>query len=177
MNKALFLDRDGTLIIDKDYLSNPNEVELIPGVVEALQEAKDKGYRLFLFTNQSGVARGYFDMDAVHACNEKMIDLLGLGDDIFDDICIAPEHPNDKPEYRKPSPKFILDMIEKYKLDPQHCYMIGDRLSDLKSAINAKIRGVRVTTGKALTDEEEVLINEGQVWSYMDLRAFVEVCE
>ena len=66
MAKALFLDRDGTLIFDKHYLSDPAGVELIPGVTDALRKAKELGYQLFLFTNQSGVARGVYTLSLIH---------------------------------------------------------------------------------------------------------------
>ncbi len=148
MNKALFLDRDGTLILDKDYLSAPAGVELIPGVTDALKTARNLGYRLFLFTNQSGIGRGYHTIEDAHACNQRMLDLLDLGDDLFTAICIAPEAPGQPSEYRKPSPRFILEMRAKHSLDPQQCWMIGDRESDLEAGINANIHAAAVCTGK-----------------------------
>jgi len=78
MNKALFLDRDGTLIYDKVYLSDPGQVEVIPGASSALSRAQSMGYLLFLFTNQSGVGRNYFAMDDVHKVNKRMFELLDL---------------------------------------------------------------------------------------------------
>ncbi len=148
MNKALFLDRDGTLIIDKDYLADPAGVELIPGVTEALKAARDLDYLLFLFTNQSGIGRGYYALEDAHACNQRMLDLLDLGDDLFTAICIAPEAPDQPSEYRKPSPRFILEMRAKHALDSRHCWMVGDRESDLEAGLNANINAAAVCTGK-----------------------------
>jgi len=148
MKKALFLDRDGTLILDKDYLSDPEGVELIPNVTEALKTARDLGYLLFLFTNQSGIGRGYHTLEDAQACNRRMFDLLGLGDELFTDICIAPESPDQISAYRKPSPRFILEMRAKYSLDPQQCWMVGDRESDLEAGLNANIHSIAVCTGK-----------------------------
>lgn len=148
MNKALFLDRDGTLIIDKDYLADPAGVELIPGVTEALQQARDLGYLLFLFTNQSGIGRGYHTLEQAQACNQRMLDLLDLGNDLFTAICIAAEAPDQPSDYRKPSPRFILEMRAKHALDPQQCWMVGDRESDLEAGLNANIHAAAVCSGK-----------------------------
>ncbi len=140
---ALFFDRDGTLIHDSGYLSDPELVELLPGVRETLLALREAGFLLFLFTNQSGVARGYFGMDAVEAVNARLARLLGGDDTFFDGVCIAPEHPDDPPVYRKPCPRFILETIAARALLPASCLMVGDRTSDLQAGINAGIRAVR----------------------------------
>ena len=146
--RALFLDRDGTLIPDKHYLADPAGVELLPGVAGALGRARDLGYALFLFTNQSGIARGYFTLDDVHRCNARMEELIGLPAPLFADICIATEGPNDPVRYRKPSPRFILESIARHDLDPEHCWMVGDREGDIDAGLGAKIHAVAVCTGK-----------------------------
>ena len=148
MSQALFLDRDGTLIVDKDYLADPAGVELIPGVAAALRQARALGFRLFIHTNQSGIARGLFTLDAVRRCNDRMEELLGLPRPIFDGICIAPEGPDDPPVYRKPSPRFVLESISRHQLAPGRCWMIGDREADIQTGLNAGIGAVAVCTGK-----------------------------
>lgn len=140
---ALFFDRDGTLNHDPGYLSDPDGVVLLPGVAEALAELR-ASFQLYLFTNQSGVARGYFGMDAVEAVDRRLCELLG-DSDIFDGVCIAPEHPDDPPVYRKPSPRFILETIDREGLDPAQCVMFGDRTSDLDAAYRAGISAIRIT--------------------------------
>lgn len=92
-SKALFLDRDGTLIYDKHYLADPAGVELIPGVTAALRRARSLGYQLFLFTNQSGVARGLHTLDDVLRCNTRMEELLGLPLPLFTDISSPSNRP------------------------------------------------------------------------------------
>ncbi len=146
--RALFLDRDGTIIHDKDYLSDPAGVELIPGVADALRRARALGFQLFLFTNQSGIGRGLYTMDDVHRCNARMDELLGLPQPIFDDICIAPEAPDQPSLYRKPSPRYILERIAHHGLDPAQCWMVGDREGDIHAGLNAGIRAAAVCTGK-----------------------------
>lgn len=144
--KALFLDRDGTLIRWVHYLSDPNQVELLAGVSEALRLAKAKGCLLFLHTNQSGVGRGYFGRDAVDAVNERMCELMGIDLSFFDEVCIATDAPTEAGEksYRKPSPRFEREMMDKYSLDPAFCYMVGDSQSDLDTGINAGMNSILV---------------------------------
>lgn len=146
--KALFLDRDGTIIFDKDYLADPAGVELIPGAASALHQARALGYRLFILTNQSGIGRGYHTLEDTLRCNTRMEELLGLPAPAFDGICIAPEAPDQPSLYRKPSPRYIHDMIAQHRLDPRHCWMIGDRESDLQAGLNAGVNAVAVCTGK-----------------------------
>ena len=140
---AVFFDRDGTLIHDTGYLSDPDLVELLPGVRETLLALREAGFLLFLFTNQSGVARGYFGMDAVEAVNARLARLLGGSATFFDGVCIAPEHPDDPPVYRKPCPRYILETLASHGLAPDSCLMVGDRTSDLQAGVNAGIRSVR----------------------------------
>jgi len=146
--RALFLDRDGTLILDKVYLADPAGVELIPGAAAALRRARKLGYRLFLFTNQSGIGRGYHTIEDTHRVNARLEELLALPRPVFDGICIAPEAPGQPSLYRKPSPRFIIEMIALHGLDPALCYLVGDNMSDRQAALNAGIHSIIVRTGQ-----------------------------
>jgi D-glycero-D-manno-heptose 1,7-bisphosphate phosphatase len=148
MSKALFLDRDGTLIFDRHFLADPAGVELIPGAAEALRRAQSLGYKLFLHTNQSGVGRGLHSMEDVHRCNVRMEELIGLPRPLFTEICIAPEKPEDPSLYRKPSPRFILESVEKHGLDRAHCWMVGDREADVQAGLRAGIQAAALCSGK-----------------------------
>ena len=154
--KALFLDRDGTLVVDKGYVHNPKEVELLRGVGEALKRALAADYSLFMLTNQSGVGRGYYSLEDVYACNRYMERLLKLPKPLFLEVGVAPEVPDGPTLYRKPSPRFILEMIAKYGLDPKHCFMLGDRLSDIEAGMNAGIKGVGLATDPKIGLREKV---------------------
>ena len=144
---ALILDRDGTLIRHVPYLCDPAAVEILPGVRQALRQAMDSGALLFLHSNQSGVGRGLFDEKAMAACNARMIELLDLGPHPFERICMATETPDNPPVYRKPSPRFALEIMKEYGSPAEAICQIGDRASDLMTAQAAGIHGVGVATG------------------------------
>lgn len=170
--RALFLDRDGTLIVDKVYLADPAGVELVPGTAEALRRARDLGYRFFLFTNQSGIGRGYHTIEDTHRVNARMEELLGLPGGLFTEICIAPEAPGQPSLYRKPSPRFITEVIARHGLDPKECWMIGDSAADMGAALGAGIRAAAVRTGKV--DPNRIPeVASGQIPVYDDFAAFV----
>ena len=138
-NKALFLDRDGTLIVDKGYLCDPKEVQLLPYVKETLQYFWKNQWLVFLFSNQSGVGRGYYSLEQAQLCNERMLELLGAGSHFFQKVCLATELPDENVLYRKPSPRFILECIEEFNLDRNACWMIGDNLTDVQAGLSANI--------------------------------------
>lgn len=175
--KALFLDRDGTLIEDTHYLHKPEEVKLIPRVQEALKTALEKEYQLFLFTNQSGIGRGYYTLEDTIACNEEMTRQLNLGPNLFKDICIAPEAPEQPQNYRKPSPKFILEMISQHNLDASKSWMIGDRLSDLEAGKSGKVQPAFVETGKPLNEETRNYIQQNSIPVFKDFFDLVETLD
>jgi D-glycero-D-manno-heptose 1,7-bisphosphate phosphatase len=171
--KALFLDRDGTLIVDKVYLADPAGVELIPGTAAGLARARELGYRLFLFTNQSGIGRGYHTIEDTHRVNARLEEVLGLPRPVFEDICIAPEAPDQPAVYRKPSPRFILESIARHGLDPARCWMVGDSAADIGAGLKAGIRAAAVRTGKV--DPAGVPeVKSGRVPVFANFAAFAE---
>jgi D-glycero-D-manno-heptose 1,7-bisphosphate phosphatase len=147
MLKALFLDRDGTLIVHKPYLSDPSGVALIPGAAESLRRARELGFGLFLFTNQSGIGRGMYSAEDAARVNARMEELLGLPSPVFDGVCIAPEAPGQPVHYRKPSPRFILESISLHGLEPGLCWMVGDSASDIRAGLAAGIHSAIVLSG------------------------------
>jgi D-glycero-D-manno-heptose 1,7-bisphosphate phosphatase len=172
---ALFLDRDGTLIRHVHYLHDPKEVELLPGVAQALKCARELGYLLFLHTNQSGVGRGMFTLADVHACNERMVKLLRLGTDVFQGVCIAPEAPNQPMVYRKPSPRFAREMAAQHDLDLGKSWMIGDHSSDVETALAAGMHAAALPGDKLDPDQIDLWRKAGrEVILYPSLAAFVE---
>ena len=171
MKRALFLDRDGTLIVDKVYLADPKGVELIPGAAEGLGRARALGFKLFLFTNQSGVGRGLHTIEDAQRVNARMEQMLGLPAPVFDGTCIAPEAPGQPSLYRKPSPRFIHEMVAQHGLDPDGCWMVGDSPADVKAALAAGIRAAVVHTGRQAPESiPEVAL--GKVPVFADFGAF-----
>ncbi len=175
MPRAVFLDRDGTLIEDAHYLKDPNKIKIISRVSEALAKIKETGYLLFMHTNQSGIARGYYGWDDVHACNHRMLELLNLKSDFWDGICVAPESPDHKENsYRKPSERYQLEMISKHGLNPSSSWMIGDKWIDAETGLRAKMNAALVKTGKVIDQEVEKLAREKEVPICEDLFSFTQ---
>lgn len=147
-NRAVFLDRDGTLIEEKDYLHKPEEVVLYPGAAAALKKLQDAGFKLFLVTNQSGVGRGYFTLEDVEKVHAHLANELARDGVKFEKIYVAPEHPDAPSRGRKPSPQFLFDARDEFGLDLSQSYMIGDKLSDLECGWNAGVKkSILVRTG------------------------------
>ncbi|MDA9669582.1 HAD-IIIA family hydrolase [Flavobacteriaceae bacterium] len=145
--KYVILDRDGTLIKYIPYLFEKEKVELITGTLEAINQLIKKNIKIYLHTNQSGVGRGYFGISDVVDCNNKMIELIGLGQNIFQEICVAPDFPPSKVSYRKPSSLFANELIKKYDLDKKAIVYVGDSISDLKTAKNVGCNAYGVMSG------------------------------
>jgi len=148
MNRAIFLDRDGTLNVDKNYLSNPADLVIIPGTSVALRRLMDAGFLLFIVTNQSGIGRGYYSLADMHAVNDLLCAELARDGIQFEKIYYAPEAPEDPSRGRKPSPQFLLDARDEFKLDLAESYMIGDKLIDVECGWNAGVKkSILVRTG------------------------------
>lgn len=148
LRRALFLDRDGTLIAERHYLHRPEEVEFLPGAVMALRRLSDAGFALVVVTNQSGVGRGYFtmeDVERVHAHIAAECAAMGVR---FDRFYTAPEAPDQPSRGRKPSPQFLLDARDSLGIDLAGSYMVGDKMLDLEAGWNAGVaRSFLVRTG------------------------------
>lgn len=137
MKKAVFLDRDGTVMYDEGYLADPDGVRLLPGVVDALRELRDAGYSLILVTNQSGIGRGMFGEQEMNSVNDRLKSLFAEHGIQFDDILCCPHVPSDNCDCRKPSPKLLLDAAEKHGIDLSASAMVGDKPSDPETGLAA----------------------------------------
>ena len=145
---AVLLDRDGTLIEDKHYLSEPSGVALLPGVGPALSRLVQAGHRLFLVSNQSGVGRGYFTEQAVVACQKRLEELLEPYGVAFTDAVWCPHAPEESCFCRKPLPGMFDELRDRHGLLPETTFMIGDKLDDLGFAANAGLSaGLLVLSG------------------------------
>jgi histidinol-phosphate phosphatase family protein len=130
---AVFLDRDGTVIDDKAYLSDADGVELLPGAGESLARLSQAGYSLVLVTNQSGVGRGYFGLEAVDSQHRRLESLLSPFGVSLAAIEVCPHAPEDHCECRKPKPTMLLRAARNLNLDLSRSFMIGDKLADVQA--------------------------------------------
>lgn len=158
LHRAVFLDRDGTLIEEREYLSRPEGVAPFPGTGPALRALQSAGFKLFIVTNQSGVGRGYFTLEDVARVNQRMEQIFAREGVRFENIYIAPEAPDQPSRGRKPSPQFLLEARDAFALDLARSYMIGDKLIDLECGWNAGARrSILVRTGYGKKVEEQDL--------------------
>jgi histidinol-phosphate phosphatase family protein len=134
---AVFLDRDGTICKDVHYMSSPDQLELLPGVVEGISLLNSLGLKVIIVTNQSGIARGYFTEEALNEIHQKMLKMLSEGGARIDGIYYCPHHPNEGCECRKPKIGLLLKAAQDFKLDLKNCFMIGDKCIDVQAGRNA----------------------------------------
>jgi len=152
---AVFLDRDGTLIREKDYLADPEGVELLPGIPGALRQLRDAGYFLVVVTNQSGIARGYYAEEDYRAVAERLDLLLEEEDVPLDLTRHCPHHP-DHGSYcvcRKPAVGMHLEAAAELGIDLSRSWYVGDKLSDVVPAEELGGRGILLRTGHPLPDD------------------------
>jgi D-glycero-D-manno-heptose 1,7-bisphosphate phosphatase len=174
MKPALFLDRDGVIIVEKHYLKDWKEVELLPGVGTALKRAQDAGFELFIVSNQSGIGRGMILESESAMCFERTNYLLEQCGVKIAETYVAPEHPDQPSIGRKPSPHFVNQAIEKYLIDRSRSYFIGDRLSDIECGKNAQLKGsILVLTGYGQKNHDECVRAVPETIVHADLRTAV----
>ncbi|HSY74301.1 MAG TPA: HAD family hydrolase [Dongiaceae bacterium] len=148
MNRAVFLDRDGTMIAEKNYLCRPEDVEIFPATPIGLKKLCAAGFKLFIVSNQSGVGRGYFTMADVEKVNRHLCAELAKDKIHFEKIYIAPEAPDKPSRRRKPSPQFLFDARDEFDLNLAESFMVGDKLIDLECGWNASVKkSILVRTG------------------------------
>ncbi|HAG91735.1 MAG TPA: D,D-heptose 1,7-bisphosphate phosphatase [Bdellovibrionales bacterium] len=140
--KAIIFDRDGTLIVDKIYLNDPNAIEYLPGVFEALRDFRDQGFIFCVATNQSGVPRGLVDVKNLNQIHEVIRqDFAKEGVDILS-FHSAPYMTDSNHFMRKPNPGMLLEAIQWHNIDPAQSWMFGDRLTDVIAGHRAGMRSV-----------------------------------
>ena len=155
MKRYVLLDRDGTLMHDRNYLADPAGIEILPGVVEGLKRFQELGLGLVVVTNQSGVGRGYFDAAAVERVNAKLIEILSAEGIAFAGVYYCPHVDADDCRCRKPGPGMAEQAARELGFEPGRSFVIGDRMPDLGlgRAIGATTFLVRTGAGRRTETE------------------------
>ena len=146
MQKAVFLDRDGTLIHDKVYLNDPQGVEFIPGAFECLKTLKDAGYLLIVVTNQSGIARGLVQEENLHKIHERMQSLVKSYGFQFDGFYFSPHAADSDHPTRKPNPGMLEQAIRDHDIDRAQSWMVGDKMIDVEAGHRARVNSILVNS-------------------------------
>jgi D-glycero-D-manno-heptose 1,7-bisphosphate phosphatase len=176
MHRAVFLDRDGTLIEERNYLCRPEQVSIFPGAGRALKRLSESGFRLIIVSNQSGVGRGYFTIEDVEKVNARMAGDFARDGVRFDACYFAPEAPDQPSRGRKPSPQFLFDARDAFNLNLGECFMVGDKLIDLQCGWNAGVRrSILVRTGYGAELERSNVAELSQAVIVDDLAGAAEV--
>jgi len=146
VNKAVFLDRDGTINVDFGYVFNPDKLKFINGVVDSLKMLIEAGYMLIIITNQSGIGRGLFTEKDAMNFNKYLCEKLSyLGIEITD-VFMCVHSPEDNCVCRKPSPYLINEAIKKYNIDITTSFMLGDKPSDVQCGISAGVKSYLISS-------------------------------
>ncbi|HRZ87350.1 MAG TPA: HAD family hydrolase [bacterium] len=148
-DRAVFLDRDGTINVDYGYVGKTDTFTFLPRVREALVLLQGRGFKLFVISNQSGVNRGYYTHEDLQAVHDKMVSELGRSGVTFSDVFYCVHRPDEKCECRKPSPKAVRDIAARFGIDLRRSYFVGDRETDIQTGKNAGTRTVLLSTGPA----------------------------
>lgn len=176
LKKAVFLDRDGTLNVEKSYLCDPDQLILFPDVISALTDLIQQGFNLFIVTNQSGIGRGYYTLEDMHRVNDKLVEMLKPEGIEFDRIYFAPESPEEPSYGRKPSPNFLLDAAREFGVQLDQSYMVGDKLSDLECGRNAGVKAsILVRTGYGSETEHKLGRKDHSWWIADNLSQAVQM--
>ena len=179
MKKAIFLDRDGTINVEKDYIYKSEDLVFEEGTIEALKTFKNLEYILIVVSNQSGIARGYFTEEDLNIFNNNMNEILKKNGVEITEFYCCPHHPDGIGEYkkvcecRKPNNKMIEDAIKKYNIDRKKSYMVGDKISDIEAGFKSNLKTVLVKTGYGLKDMEKIDKNETLICE--NLKDFSEI--
>jgi D-glycero-D-manno-heptose 1,7-bisphosphate phosphatase len=150
--RAVFLDRDGVLVAERDYLSEPSQLAVLPGVPQALKALRAAGFKTIVVTNQSGVARGYFSLSRLNAIHRELKRRLARKGAKWDALYFSPHGPDSRHPWRKPGTGMLKAAARRFRLDLKACWLVGDTTTDVQTARNAGCGAILVRTGKAGRD-------------------------
>jgi D-glycero-D-manno-heptose 1,7-bisphosphate phosphatase len=171
--KLIILDRDGVINYDSpDYIKSVDEWLPIESSLTAIARLNHAGYKVAIATNQSGLARGYFDLKVLDAMHAKMQHLLSTVGGNIDAIEFCSDHPDNATHFRKPRPGMAEKLLSLFDADPKQTWFVGDSLSDIQSAQQANCRPALVLSGKGKSTLEKITPDQAEV--FQDLASFVD---
>jgi len=156
--QAVFLDRDGTVDVGVpkyERVDSLDKVELLPNVLEALQQLAKLSYTVFFITNQAGLAEGLITVEEFEEINNKVLELIAPSGITITKTYLCPHSEHDNCDCRKPKPKLLLDAAAEYNIDLSQSWMIGDRPSDVMTGANAGTRTILVKTGVPTVESDQ----------------------
>lgn len=156
MKPFVFFDRDGTLIVEKNYLHDPDAIELIEGAGAAMRSLREAGFGIALITNQAGVGRGYYKISDVEAVHDRLREMLARDGATIDAIYFCPHAPAEDCVCRKPRPAMLETAAREHQIDLKASFIIGDNESDIDCGRNAGVKTILVRTGYGSSLEREV---------------------
>ena len=160
-SKAVFLDRDGTINEEVNYLSRIEQVKILPNSAKAIKLLNDNGFKIIIITNQSGVARGYFSIERLEEINNHLKNELLKENAIIDAIYYCPHHPDDLCQCRKPKTGLIERARDEHDVDLSSSFVIGDKILDLETGRKMGCKTILVLTGYG-SDE----VKEKEKWKF-----------
>jgi histidinol-phosphate phosphatase family protein len=155
MKKAVFIDRDGTINVNVEYLDNPEDFQMYPGVAEGVKILNENGFLVIVITNQSGIARGYFTKETLEKIHQRMMKELKEKGAKIDAIYYCPHHPDDNCSCRKPETGLLEKAIKEHNIDTSHSYVIGDRMIDVEAGHKIGLKTVLIPERKKLVEQEK----------------------
>lgn len=146
-HRFVLLDRDGTIIVERDHLSLPGQVELLPGAAEGLRRLRRLGLGLVVVSNQSAIGRGFFDESRLEAIHGRLRELLKAGGVELDAIYVCPHQPDDGCSCRKPATGLVQQAAREYDFDPAQSFVVGDKECDIELGRRVGAVTILVQTG------------------------------
>lgn len=163
MNKALFIDRDGVINKEKDYVHHIGDFEFLPGIFSSLREFNSLGFLIVIITNQAGIGRGFYSEEDFKSLTKWMLEEFSKNEVHITDVYFDPNHPEHgqgkykKESYdRKPNPGMILKAAKKYEISLDDSILVGDKLSDIAAGINAGVGKLYLVKTGHIIEEENI---------------------
>ncbi len=174
MKKAIFLDRDGVINLDKNYVHKISDFEFVPNIFDILKYLQNLDYLLFIITNQSGIGRGYYTKEDFLKLNSWMIDEFIKEDIVISQVEFCPHQPNENCMCRKPKIGMIENILKNYDIDLSISWLIGDRLSDIECAENAGIKN-SIKINKNILDIKYISNNQVECSNINNIKEIIKI--